>query len=61
VEAINRIGQVAGIQTIAEFVEDEALRQEVQAMGVDYAQGYGIGMPEPLEINRVSPTTRHIP
>ena len=49
VEAINHIGQVAGIRTIAEFVEDEALRQEVRRLGVDFAQGYGVAMPEPIE------------
>ncbi|HEB94987.1 MAG TPA: GGDEF domain-containing response regulator [Sedimenticola thiotaurini] len=48
VEAINRIGQVAGILTIAEFVEDEETLHRVKSLGIDYAQGFGIGLPEPL-------------
>jgi EAL domain-containing protein (putative c-di-GMP-specific phosphodiesterase class I) len=48
VEAIHRIGRVAGIQTIAEFVESDAIRQRLVEIGVDYAQGYGIHRPEPL-------------
>jgi EAL domain-containing protein (putative c-di-GMP-specific phosphodiesterase class I) len=48
VEAINNIGHVMGMQTIAEFVEDDAIRQALQEMGVNFAQGYGVGRPEPL-------------
>ena len=48
VEAINRIGHTVGLQTIAEFVEDEATRQELVRLGVDYAQGYALHRPEPL-------------
>jgi len=48
VEAINRIGHVMGIRTIAEFVENDAILDKLRAMGVDYAQGYGIHKPEPL-------------
>ena len=48
VEAINRIGHVMGIQTIAEFVENKAIMQELQKLGVDFAQGYGINEPTPL-------------
>ena len=39
VEAIQRIGQVMGIQTIAESVENEAALQALTSIGVDYAQG----------------------
>jgi EAL domain-containing protein (putative c-di-GMP-specific phosphodiesterase class I) len=48
VEAINRIGQVMGIQTIAEFVENDAILTKLKAMGVNYAQGHGIAEPRPL-------------
>lgn len=49
VKSINEIGQVMGKQTIAEFVENESILEKLQEIGVDYAQGYGIGRPEPLE------------
>ena len=48
VDAINRVGHVAGLKTIAEFVESEAIRQKLAEIGVDYAQGYAIGRPAPL-------------
>ena len=49
VESINNIGHVLGIKTIAEFVEDQAILEKLRAIGVDYAQGYGIAKPRPLE------------
>ncbi|GEM_PF-728732 len=49
VEAINRIGQVMGMETIAEFVENEAVLRELAYLGVDYAQGYGVARPAPFE------------
>ena len=49
VDAINNIGHVMGIKTIAEFVETEAVAEELRRMGVDYAQGYWFGRPEPLD------------
>jgi EAL domain-containing protein (putative c-di-GMP-specific phosphodiesterase class I) len=36
------------MKTIAEFVENDAIRQRLQEMGVDFAQGYGIGRPVPI-------------
>lgn len=50
VEAINQIGHVMGIQTIAEFVENEEIFHKIKAIGVDYAQGYGIAKPHPLQL-----------
>ncbi|MEK8089597.1 EAL domain-containing protein [Thermithiobacillus plumbiphilus] len=49
VEAINRIGQVLGIQTIAEFVENDAIRGAVSAIGVDFVQGFGLHRPSALD------------
>jgi diguanylate cyclase (GGDEF)-like protein/PAS domain S-box-containing protein len=48
VESIHQIGRLMGIQTIAESVENPELLEALREIGVDYAQGYGIGMPEPL-------------
>ncbi|HQT26467.1 MAG TPA: EAL domain-containing protein, partial [Burkholderiales bacterium] len=48
VESINRIGQVMGIRTIAEFVEDDVALEKLRSLGVNYAQGYRIHKPEPL-------------
>jgi diguanylate cyclase (GGDEF)-like protein len=48
VDAINNIGHVAGLKTIAEFVESDAIRARLLEMGIDYAQGFGIHKPEPL-------------
>jgi EAL domain-containing protein (putative c-di-GMP-specific phosphodiesterase class I) len=38
-----------GMQTIAEFVENDEIKEQLITIGVDFAQGYGIGKPEPLE------------
>ena len=48
VETINRIGQVMGKKTIAEYVENEDIVRELVYIGVDYAQGYGVAKPVPL-------------
>lgn len=49
VEAINNIGHVMGIKTIAEFVENDRILACLNLLGVNYAQGYGISKPFPLE------------
>ncbi len=48
VEAINHIGHVMGIQTIAEFVENNQIQEKLREIGVDFAQGYGVEKPHPL-------------
>ena len=48
VEAINHIGHVMNIETIAEFVENDAILDALRRIGVDYAQGYGIEKPRTL-------------
>ncbi len=49
VEAINRIGHVMGIRTIAEAVENQAILERLRELGVNYAQGTVIARPEPFE------------
>jgi diguanylate cyclase (GGDEF)-like protein/PAS domain S-box-containing protein len=56
VEAINQIGHTMDIKTIAEFVEDDETLEAVRAIGVDYAQGYVISKPVPIEIGLYSET-----
>lgn len=49
VEAITQIGHVMGIQTIAEFVESDTILAALGRLGVDYAQGYWVAAPRPLD------------
>jgi diguanylate cyclase (GGDEF)-like protein len=49
VKTISELGRAMGIQTIAEFVENEAIHKCLQELQVDYAQGYFVGRPLPWE------------
>jgi len=49
VKSINDIGHVMGKKTIAEFVENEEVLEQLRDIGVDFAQGYLLGTPEPLD------------
>jgi diguanylate cyclase (GGDEF)-like protein/PAS domain S-box-containing protein len=49
VGAIVGIAQGMGKKTIAEFVTDEATARLLEKSGVDYAQGYHVGRPRPVE------------
>lgn len=49
VASINNIAHIMGLKTVAEFVENEATRALLQETGIDYAQGYLISRPSPLE------------
>ncbi len=48
VAAINEVGHVMGIKTIAEYVENEQIINKLKQLNVDYAQGYAISPPQPL-------------
>ena len=48
VKSINDIGHLMGLQTIAEYVESDAIKKALEEMKIDYLQGYSIGKPEPL-------------
>lgn len=49
VKAINNIAHEINSQTVAEFVESESIMAMVKELGLDFAQGYGLGRPEPIE------------
>jgi diguanylate cyclase (GGDEF)-like protein/PAS domain S-box-containing protein len=49
VSAIQQLGKIIGIKTIAEFVESDSIMKMLSELGVDYVQGYAISMPKPLE------------
>jgi PAS domain S-box-containing protein len=48
VSAIVAVAKQFEITTIAEGVEDQATLEELRRMGIDYAQGYHLGLPVPL-------------
>ncbi|HSC79247.1 MAG TPA: EAL domain-containing protein, partial [Chitinolyticbacter sp.] len=45
--AVNEIAHAMGRKTIAEYVESKAIVMVLHEIGVDYLQGYHIGMPSP--------------
>jgi EAL domain-containing protein (putative c-di-GMP-specific phosphodiesterase class I) len=47
--AILRVGEVMGYQVIAEMVEEQDILVRLKALGVGYAQGFGILQPHPIE------------
>jgi diguanylate cyclase (GGDEF)-like protein len=49
VRAIVELAAGMSIDTVAEFVETEEIADEMRALGVDFAQGYAFGKPEPLD------------
>ena len=55
VKSINDMAQVMGKQTIAESVENDAILEKLQEIGVDYGQGYGIVRPRPIEEMTMAP------
>lgn len=48
-ESFHRISNAMGIKTVAEFVEDSKTLEQLKTIGIDYAQGYGIEQPKPID------------
>ncbi|MED5609249.1 EAL domain-containing protein [Pseudomonas sp. JH-2] len=48
VQVINQIGHVMGKRTVAEFVESKEILDVLREIGIDYAQGYAVGRPQPF-------------
>jgi EAL domain-containing protein (putative c-di-GMP-specific phosphodiesterase class I) len=49
VKSIHEIGHIMGMQTIAEFVESDEIKDMLSELGVDYAQGYAIHKPQAFQ------------
>ena len=47
-KAILRVGEVMGFQVVAEMVEEQDVLARLKALGVPYAQGFGIQQPQPI-------------
>ncbi|NKI18260.1 EAL domain-containing protein [Spongiibacter sp. KMU-166] len=47
--AINHLAHTLGKKTIAEYVESEETVSLLRSMGVDYIQGYHVGVPQAIE------------
>ena len=50
VKSINELSHLFGKKTIAEYVEDEVIIEKLKDIGVDYAQGYHLGKPVPIDM-----------
>lgn len=48
VKSMNEIAHSLSLKTIAEYVENNDIRELLKGIGVDYCQGYGIHKPMPL-------------
>jgi EAL domain-containing protein (putative c-di-GMP-specific phosphodiesterase class I) len=49
IEVIARLAHSLNMSTVAEYVETEEVRTRMLSLGVDYAQGYAIARPVPLD------------
>ncbi|MEA1916680.1 MAG: EAL domain-containing protein, partial [Campylobacterota bacterium] len=49
VETIVSLAHKMGVKTIAEFVSSQEILDIIKELNVDYAQGYHMGRPEPIE------------
>jgi EAL domain-containing protein (putative c-di-GMP-specific phosphodiesterase class I) len=48
-DAILRVGEAIGVGVVAECVEEQPVLARLKALGVGYAQGFGINRPYPIE------------
>lgn len=49
VESIQKVAKAVGLTTIAEFVENLTTLELLKQIGIDYAQGYAISYPNPID------------
>jgi len=49
VDALHRIAEAAGKETVATFIESDKTLQKVRTLGIHFGQGYRLAEPRPLE------------
>lgn len=49
VAAMNEMAHALGIETVAECAESTTVVERLSSLGVDYVQGFAVGMPAPIE------------
>jgi EAL domain-containing protein (putative c-di-GMP-specific phosphodiesterase class I) len=49
VQVIAQLARTMSLDTVAEYVETDEIRDRIAQHGVDYAQGYAIGRAEPFD------------
>lgn len=54
--AIVRMARSLGVHTVAEMVEEAAVFAELRALDVDFGQGFGISLPQPLAAPQITPS-----
>ena len=47
-KSVMQVSQSLGIRTIAEAIEDQEVLARLAALGVDFAQGFGVYLPHPI-------------
>ncbi|HIA6228140.1 TPA: EAL domain-containing protein, partial [Escherichia coli] len=57
VASICHLARMKKMRVVAEYVENEEIREAVLSLGIDYMQGYLIGKPQPLidTLNEIEP------
>jgi EAL domain-containing protein (putative c-di-GMP-specific phosphodiesterase class I) len=50
--ALIRVSRALGFALVAEFVEEQDVLQRLKALGIHYAQGFGIAVPQPIDVFR---------
>ncbi len=48
VQAIAQLARAMSLTTVAEYIETDEIRTRIEALGVDYGQGFAIAQPAPL-------------
>jgi len=57
VKTIHELSHLFGKKTIAEYVENEDIIEKLKEIGVDYAQGYYLGKPLPIDMMALMSTS----